>query len=1064
MQRKLLMFVLTIFVSAYVYAQDRTISGKVTDEAGLPLPQVSVFLKGTTIGGPTDLDGNYRLAVPQTGGVLVFRFLGYATKEETIGNQSIINVQLLPDITNLEEVVITAVGIEANKASLGYSIENVNPDNLVNSKETNLVNALSSKIAGVSVVSSSGSPGSSANIRIRGNTSINGSNSPLFVVDGIPIDNSSSGNGTGGVDNSNRAIDINPNDIGAMTVLKGPAATALYGIRAANGAIIITTKSGSAGAPKVKFSTSVTMDEINKFPEMQSEWAQGSTVRTNGVYGLQWRGPDTFEGNSWGPRISDLEFDGSDYPFDVNGRLVPAGTGNGVPARAYDQTDFFKKGYTVDNNVSIEGGTDNLKYFFSAGDLRQQGVVPNADFGRTTFRMNLNMKLNQKLSVGASGSYINSGGSRIQRGSNVSGVMLGLLRNTPTFDMGNGKIGQAGADTPSTYILPDGSQRSYRAGIYDNPYWTVNKNPYHDNVNRIIGNVNLAYKLNDWMTLSYKIGLDQFVDERLYAQDINKSFNGATRNLGSVNQESRTSSNVNHDLIATMKKSFGADWTTTGTFGFNYWERKFTTKAAAGTTLAAPNYYNIANATNITAFETVNERRLSGLYGNMNIGWRNQLYLNLSGRNDWSSTLPAGKNSFFYQAISLGWTLSETLDLSNSWLSYAKLRASWGEVGNDAPLYSTSSYFNPAGNGGDGFIGGIGFPAFNVNAFERSTQLGNNQLKPETTGTLEFGLEVELFKGKVTLDVTHYDAETTDQIVSVAVPASTGYTNLVQNAGVISNKGWEVQAGFEVLKKDNFSWNIEANWTMAKSIVEELAEGIETITLAGFTSTSSRVVVGQPYGAIYGTGFLKNADGKTIIGADGYPVLDPKEGVYGNPNPEWTSGIRNTIQYKNFSLSALLDIRKGGDIWCGTCGIIDYFGTSKLSGDLRDQNVVFDGVLADGSPNSQSVPYFDTSKAVSANYFQRYGFGGTTEQTIFDGSWIRLRELTLSYSLPDALLSKMKLNSVKFQLTGRNLWLSTKYPGVDPETNLTGASNGIGLDYFNMPNTRSYAFTMNITF
>tara|TARA_R110000796_G_scaffold252557_1_gene387758 strand:+ start:160984 stop:164181 length:3198 start_codon:yes stop_codon:yes gene_type:complete len=1065
MKKMLLTIVMIVFASFCALAQDRTVTGKVTDELGLPLPQVSVYLKGATASGvPTDADGNYRLSVPQAGGILVFRFLGYVTREVQIGSQNTIDIQLSPAVTDIGEVVITAVGIETNKASLGYSIENVNPDDILAAKETNLVNALSAKVAGVSVVSSSGSPGASANIRIRGNTSIGGNNSPLFVVDGVPIDNSSSGNGVGGVDNSNRAVDLNPNDIAAMTVLKGPAATALYGIRAANGAIIITTKSGELGTPRIKFSTSVTVDEINKFPELQTEWAQGATVSRGGVYGLEWRGPHTFEGNSWGPRISDLEFDGSDYAFDKGGQLVPKGTGNGVPARAYDQRDFFRKGYTVDNNISIEGGTENVKYFFSGGNLYQQGVVPNADFERTTFRMNLNMKLDEKLSVGASGSYINSGGSRIQRGSNVSGVMLGLLRNTPTFDLGNGKKGQDAADDPASYILPDGSQRSYRAGIYDNPYWAANKNPFNDEVNRIIGNVNATYKLADWASIMYKVGLDQFTDERLYALDINKSFNGAVRNLGSVNQETRTSSNVNHDVILNLNKSFNEDWKTSGTFGFNYYKRLFTTKGAAGTTLAAPNYYNIANATDITAFEGISERRLSGLYGNINVGWRDQVFLNYSGRNDWSSTLPAGDNSFFYQAISLGWAFTETFDLSNSWLSYSKLRASWGEVGNDAPLYATTSYFNSAGNGGDGFIGGTGFPAFGLNAFERSTQLGNNKLKPESTATLELGLEAELFKGIVSFDVTYYNAETVDQIVSVQVPASSGYTSLVQNAGVISNEGWEIEAGFKILNKSDFTWNLDANFTKSETIVKELAEGIESITLAGFTSTSSRVVVGQPYGAIYGNGLLKHDNGKLLIGANGYPILDPKEGVYGDPNPDWIAGIRNTWSYKNLSLSALIDIRQGGDVWCGTCGIMDYFGTSKLSGDLRDQTVVFDGVLADGSVNTREVPYYDTSLPTSANYFQRYGFGGTTEQSVYDGSWVRLRELTLGYSLPQSLISSLKITNARVQLTGRNLWLSTDYPGVDPETNLTGASNGIGLDYFNMPNTRSYALTISITF
>ena len=973
---------------------------------------------------------------------------------------------MVPETIDAGEVVVTAVGIEANKAALGYSIENVNPEELVSAKETNLVNALSSKVAGVTVVSSSGSPGASVNIRIRGNTSINGSNSPLFVIDGIPIDNSSSGNTTGGVDNANRAIDINPNDIAAMTVLKGPAATALYGIRAANGAIIITTKNGEKGAPRIRFSTSVAMDEINTFPELQKEYAQGRPLRKNKVFVPAWRGPETFEGFSWGPKIADLEFDGdTKYLFDSRGKLVPKGKGNGTPAQAYDPTDFFRRGYTTDNNVSVDGGTENLKYFFSAGHLFQQGVVPNADFKRTTVRMNLNLDLNDKLSLGASGSYINSGGSRIQRGSNISGVMLGLLRNTPTFDPGNGKTGQNVANDPSSYLLKDGSQRSYRAGIYDNPYWTVNKNPYKDEVNRVIGNVNLKYELTERISFMYKIGLDQFADERLFAQDINKSFNGAVRDPGSVGQVTRTSANINYDLILTTNHDITTDLKMTGTFGFNYWKRTFTTKSAVGTTLAAPDFFNIANARDVVASENISQRRLSGAYGNINLSWRNAFHLNYSGRNDWSSTLPKQNNSFFYQAVSTAWTFSETFDLKNNpVISFGKIRASWGQVGNDAPVYATTSYFNQATNSGDGFISATTFPAFGASAFERSTQLGNDKLIPETTTTLEFGIDVDFFKSKAGLDVTYYDAKTTDQIISVQVPASTGYTNLRQNAGVIRNKGWEIQANGNIFDTNEFSWEIQGNWTTYESIVEELAPGLETIFLTGFTSTSSRVVRGQPYGAIYGSAYKRDKQGRIIIGKDGYPVQDPDTKVIGDPNPDWTAGIRNTFSYKNWSLSALVDIRKGGDIWCGTCGIINYFGTSKESGDLRNQKVVFKGVLADGTPNTKEVPYADPAKGLGSFFWVRYGFGGLGEQSVFDGGWVRLRELTLAYNLPQSLLSALKLNNAKISATGRNLWLHTKYPDVDPETNLTGDSNGFGLDYFNMPNTRSYSLTLNVTF
>ena len=1050
-----MVFSLGLYTS--LWAQDRTVSGQITSaEDGSPLPGVTVVVKGTTTGTITDTDGNYRLNVPQDGGVLVFSFIGFGTYETEIGSRSEVSVSMTPETTQLSEVVVTAVGIETNKAQLGYSIENVNSDDIIAAKEPNLVTALTGKVAGVQVVSSAGSPGASANIRIRGSTSIGRSNSPLFVVDGVPIDNTESGNGTGGVDQSNRAIDINPNDIQDLTVLKGPAATALYGIRAANGAIIITTKKGQEGKAVVNFSSSYSAERINKFNDLQTVYAQG---RPSGGVPI-WRGPDTFEGFSYGPRISDLEFDGSAYPYDQNGRLVASGSGNGQAANSYDAYDaFFVTGNTWDNNISVSGGTAGTKYFMSAGALNQKGVVPKATFDRYTFRANIEQQLSDRINVGISGGYTNSGGFRVQRGSNLQGVMLGLVRNAPTFDVGNGKTGFDAADDPSSYILPDGTQRSYRAGVYDNPFWTVNKNPFIDNVNRLVGNTFIQVELTDWLDFQYKLGLDNYTDERNIAEDINPGWN-----VGSVVQQTLTQTQINHDALLLYNSDIGSDININGTVGFNYWKFNLVNKTASGVTLATPDFYNIANATDITASETISRRELAGVFGTINFGWKNQLFVNISARNDWSSTLPKENNSFLYPAISAGWTFTETFGMQDSFMNYAKLRASWGQVGNDAPIYATQSYFNSAFSGGDGFIGGTTFPAFGTNAFERSTQLGNDQLKPETTTTIEIGAEFEFLNGRLGLDLTWYDAETVDQVISVDIPSTTGFTSVIQNAGVISNKGVEALLNARVLSPSSeLQWDINLNWTTYETIVEELAPGIENITLAGFTSTSSRAVAGQPYGVIYGGKWQRNDAGNIIVGSNGYPLVDPISGPVADPTPDWISGIRNTFTYKGVSLSFLLDIRQGGYMWCGTCGVADYFGKGQQTADLREQTFVFEGDLEDGTPNNIEIPYADPANGVGSYWWVRYGFGGFAEQNVHSTSWVRLRDLTLAYSLPQSILNN-KLTNVRLAFTGRNLWLSTQYPGIDPETNLTGASNGIGLDYFNMPNTKSYSFRLDVTF
>ena len=580
--KKLSLVLLAVFFAFGVSMAQRTVSGVVTDQTGEPLIGANVVVKGTTTGTSTDIDGSWNLSISESASALVFTYTGYATQEVNLGVSNVYDVTL-QEGTILEEIVVTAVGLEANRAKLGYSVQNVSSEEILASKETNLVNALNSKVAGVQVTSSSGSPGSGASIRIRGSVSVNKSNQPLFVVDGVPIDNTEFnevGNTTGGVDQSNRVVDINPNDIESMTVLKGPSATALYGVRAANGAIVITTKKGKAGKPRVSISASYGLDQVNKFPELQNTYAQGRVLGGTPVY----LGPETGNGFSWGPLISDLEYDGNeDYLFSSRGALVPKGEGNGQPAEAFDQQDFFVNGNTLDLNASVAGGTDAIRYFISGGRLSSNGVVPNATFARNTFRVNTDANITEKLTAGLSVNYINSGGSRIQRGSNLNGIMLGLLRTAPTFDNGNGKTGQEAADDPDSYVNADNSQRSYRWGIYDNPYWTANKNPFNDDVNRVLGNASLRYQITDWLFASYKLGVDTYTDVRLGAFDINTG--GFGSNSGSVRNRNINLRDINSDLILGYDQQLSDDFRLSGVVGYNVYDTRSVDRTVAGTSL-----------------------------------------------------------------------------------------------------------------------------------------------------------------------------------------------------------------------------------------------------------------------------------------------------------------------------------------------------------------------------------------------------------------------------------------------------------------------------------------------
>lgn len=697
--------------------------------------------------------------------------------------------------------------------------------------------------------------------------------------------------------------------------------------------------------------------------------------------------------------------------------------------------------------------------------------MPNSTFDRNTYRVNLGTKLSDRMDVGMNIGFTQSGGDRIQRGSNIQGVMLGLLRNTPTFDIGNGLEGKAAADEESTYVrASDAGQRSYRAGVYDNPYWTVNRNPFTDDVNRIIGAMNVNYKIIEGLSLGVRAGVDNFSDRRNGAFDINPG-----RSDGSVYQAVLTNRDLNGDAFLNYDAYLTDDFSVAATVGVNAYDHRRIVQETSGTTLAAPGFYHISNASDVQGFESFATKRLYGLYGTADFGFQDFLFLNLTARNDWSSILPVDNNTFGSYSASLGLVVSELLDVDRDVLDYAKIRASYGKVGNDggdAFIYATTNTFNSGTVSGDGFITEITFPGFGVNAFERSTQLANATLEPEITTVSELGAELKFFRGRLGLDVNYFDSKSSGQIIAVELSATTGYTSAVQNTGDIASKGWEITGTVTPVRSNDFEWRVDANYTSIKTTVESLAEGINTVGLAGFTSTSSQAIVGQPFSAIYGDGFQRTEGGDLIIGSDGWPLANPTKSVLGDPNPDFTLGLNNSITYKGVTLSALLDIRKGGDVWCGTCGIINYFGTSALSYDEQDDIVIFDGVVQTGADDEGNPIYEQNNTAVplvtegntGANYRVRYGFGGISEMSVFDASWVRLRNVSLGFDLPSEWLENTFIGGANVTLSGRNLWLSTKYPGIDPETNLTGASNGYGLDYFNMPNTKSYSATVRFTF
>lgn len=1070
----MLVFLLVAGISG-VFAQSRTVTGKVTSsQDGLGIPGVTVMVKGTTIGSISDFDGNYEINVRPEHRTLVFSYISMKSQEVALGTQTSINIVMEPDVFQIDEVVVTAIGVSRETKALGYAVQSVESEAIVRSATTNPVNALSGKVAGVQITNSSGAAGASSYMTIRGTASITGNNQPLFVVDGVPIDNSqlTSGNPDNGGNNllsgvalSNRVVDINPEDIETVNILKGGAATALYGLRAANGVVMITTKKGTAskGGKKtsVAFNSSVTFDQVSQTPAMQDMYSQGLTNAS----GVSAYSPTTTA--NWGPKLSDLRFDGAtNNPYYPQGNIVAA---DGAPAGAAAVTpndnigNFFQTGVSYNNSLSLSSGNQNTTYYLSVANSNNKGIVPNNTFDRTNITLSGETKFSDKFSSEARIAYTKSGGLRIQQGSNTSGVMLALMRMPNNFDI------TGGSDDPvndeAAYILPDGRQRNaYRGGGYDNPFWTVNMNQFNDDVNRLTGHAALHYYANEWLTFTYRAGTDWYSDRR-------KQFfarNSRTAPNGRIYEEQYFVRDFNSDFLVNVNKKINEDFSFTGLLGQNMFQTQLQQLFVQGDNLTVPDFYHISNAASITARESKASKRTAAIYADLGLSFRNMVYINATGRNEWSTTLPEGENSFFFPAFSGSFIFTELPGLKdNKILPFGKFRVSYAKIANDAFTYGTlPTYLQSAS--ADGWTDGVSFPGWGLAGFQLSTTLPNNALKPETMKSFEIGVDLRFLSNRLGVDFSYYDNKNEDLILSVPIAKSSGYYAANMNAATMVNKGIELTVNGTPVQGKNFNWVIDVNFTKNVNEVLELAPGVENVFLAGFVGSQTRAVVGESYGSIFGNDWLRDDNGNVLIVDDpnawnyGYPESDPDETNLGNVLPNWTMGINNTFTYGDLSLSFLFDIKNGGVMWNGTKGAMYYFGTHEDTESRGDgATYVFEGVkMSNGGAN-------DIKVAKDVNWYfngEGSGFTGPAGQFVEKTDWVRLRELTLSYRLNKKVVDKTFLNSAEVFFTGRNLWLSTPYTGVDPETSLIGADNGQGLDYFNMPGTKSYTFGLRLTF
>ncbi|MEM0939169.1 MAG: SusC/RagA family TonB-linked outer membrane protein [Bacteroidota bacterium] len=1095
MKRILLLSFLVLSVMASAIAQ-RTVSGKVTDESGEALPGVNVLIQGTTTGTQTDLDGNFRISVEE-GETLVFSYVGFESQEVNVGSRTVIDIAM-GGATELDEVVVTALGVQRNEKALGYAVQAVDSDAIINSGASSTVDALVGKAAGVQITRSSGAAGGGSRILIRGNTSMVGNNQPIIVIDGVRTNNDTDNrtqDETSGTAQSNRLMDLNPEDIESVNILKGAAAAALYGTAGSTGVILITTKRGKKGQGlSVSVTSQVAFDEITTTPKLQSLYAQG----TDGSY----RDPSTGSSTSWGPRIDQLEyatnldhpdvpgsgafFDDGTYRYDRNGFLVPLGTGNGIPANTYENVDdFWQTGVTLTNSLSISGGSEKATFRFSVSDHNQDGITPNEEYTRRTAKVATSLNPTDALSFNASLNYTRSDHVRVQQGSNTSGLLLGMYRTPSSFDNANGFSADDAVDEPSSYIFPDGSQRNYRGGGgYDNPYWTVNNTLKNEEVHRVFGNFQTNYGLSDWVNFGLNIGVDVTTDNRKQDFEINSRTNAS----GQVFLDEYNTTQTDFYLNISGQGELNQDFSLNYLAGVNLFSYDQHQLYVQGDALVFQDFLDVSNATSVSSEEDDTKYRTIGFYGSLETSFRNIAFLTVTGRQDYDSRLvvpgdfDAGNVGFFYPSVSGSVVFTELLP-DNNILSFGKARVSWAEVGGPPPFeYLTETYYENTVGIGSGWGPSMVWPINGVTSFELDETQGNSSLEPEKTTTIEYGLDLRFLNGRVGVDITYFDRKTEDAILDASVAGSSGYTNTWVNAGKMSADGWEITINATPISRGGITWDTQLNYTSNETIVDELAPGIERLFLAGFTSSGTYLVAGNPYGAIFGGVYLReqagtDADtdlnipgGQIVINSDpssveyGYQDIDDVQRAIGDPNPDFLIGWNNNITYKNWSVGALLDWREGGDMWNGTAWALSFFGRSQLTADTRaEAPILLPGVInnGDGSFSENNIPIVRDE-----NYWTSGvgGFGAVAEQFVQDGGWIRLREVSLSYRFPSQFLGQDFIKGGSIGFIGRNLWYDWSYDGVDPETSLTGTGNGQGFDYFNQPGTKTYIFKLSLNF
>ncbi|WP_320168225.1 SusC/RagA family TonB-linked outer membrane protein [Mangrovibacterium marinum] len=1046
-----------------LWAQTREITGTVTSaDDGSTIPGVSVSVKGTTLGTITDLDGKYVIKVSQDAKTLVFSFVGMQTLELAIEGATV-NAALQSDVVGINEVVVTAMGISKEKKALGYAVQDVNGEELTQASNNNLATALQGKISGVEVSSSSGMPGASAKITIRGSRSFTGNNTPLYIIDGTPVNSTSDVstlNSVTGTDYATRAVDIDPNDIETINILKGQAASALYGMRASNGVIVITTKSGKGankGKPQITFNSNISFDVISTMPDLQKEFAQG----TGGAY-------SPTSSTSWGPEISELPNSSRYGGNTVNAYTNRDGMHEGmyyVPQRAnagldpwvkpavYDNAkEFFETGITQNNSVNVRQAFDKGNFSVSLGNTTSNGIVPSTGLDRYNAKLSAEAKLSENWLVGFNGNFITS--KLTKQSSANNGIVATVFPAPPSYDL---------AGIPSHIEGDPYTQNNYRSTSgFDAAYWAVENNRFEERSDRFFGNVYANYTTNlnstdKTLNVKYQLGDDS------YSTNYSDIWGyGHSNGKGEADVYNYTVNEMNSLLTAAFNWKINEDLTLDAVLGNEWVEYRRNFTEAYGKDFNFSGWNHINNASTYQASSSFRRERTVGFFGNLALAYKSMLYFNATGRNDVVSTMPTNNRTFFYPSFSLGWVFTELDAFKNDVLTFGKLRASYAEVG-QAGNYYDSYYDTPAYGGGFSSGTPIIYPIDGIVAYTQYYKVYDPNLKPQNTVSYEFGADLTFLNGLVSLAYTFSRQNVEDQIFEVPLAGSTGSSSLITNGGSIHTNSHEISLGIKPIDRKNIKWDLAFNFSKIDNYVDELAPGVNSIFLGGFVEPQVRAGIGDKFPVLYGVGYLRNEAGQIVVDEDGLPQSG-EEQVLGTVSPDFRLGFNTSVEFHKFNLAIVLDWKNGGSMYSGTKGLLDYYGVSQRSADYRkSDSFIFDkpAVKVTGTDGEGNTTYAPNDITISGEDAQNYfsTLNNISESMIYDNSFIKMREISLGYPIVDKKGLSLKLN-----VFARNVILWSNIKGLDPEatqgnTNMSGA-----FERFSLPGASSYGCGINLNF